>query len=338
MKICLIASSGGHLAELEKLSDAFPNDKIFLVTYKERFLNIKIKADRSYLIKNFIVQQVDAFILLKILIFFFHFFYISSAQMAIFLKENPRIVISTGSEIAIPMFFIAKVFRRKTIFIESICRTEDISLTGKIVIKICDLFIVQWPELVKRHPSAEFHGNILNGRKDEAGVDYTKENLIFVSVGTASFDRLIKMMDEIAERLPDKILMQTGNSEYQPKHAEFFKFINHDEMLKVIRRSSIFVTHAGAGNISSGLDLNTPMIVVPRRKKEGEVADDHQMELSRKLARENLLIVAETSKELEEAIELNRRRSAGSHPKKFLLSQNGLVQFIHEKMIAFSNT
>lgn len=48
--------------------------------------------------------------------------------------------------------------RVKIIYIESICRVEDVSLSAKMLYLLVDRIFVQWPELVKKYPKAEYIG------------------------------------------------------------------------------------------------------------------------------------------------------------------------------------
>ena len=76
-------------------------------------------------------------------------------------KERPDLIISTGAGIAVPFIYIAKIFKIKTIYIESLTRVEKLSLTGKLIYPIVDLLLVQWPELEKKYSKAKFKGQII---------------------------------------------------------------------------------------------------------------------------------------------------------------------------------
>jgi UDP-N-acetylglucosamine:LPS N-acetylglucosamine transferase len=65
-------------------------------------------------------------------------------SLRIFLEERPDVVMTTGAGVAIPFCMIAKLFRKKLIFIESFARTETPSITGQVLYPISDLFLVQW--------------------------------------------------------------------------------------------------------------------------------------------------------------------------------------------------
>lgn len=73
-------------------------------------------------------------------------------------KYRPKVIVSTGSNIAVPLFIIGKLHGSKLIYIESRARVYSKSLAGKIVGKISDRIYVQWPEMKNIYPSAEYYG------------------------------------------------------------------------------------------------------------------------------------------------------------------------------------
>ena len=56
--------------------------------------------------------------------------------------------------------FINIIFRKKIIYIESFARCNKPSLTGKIMYKFADIFIVQWEEMLEFFPKAMYGGGI----------------------------------------------------------------------------------------------------------------------------------------------------------------------------------
>ncbi len=142
--VCLACSGGGHLTELLLLKDFFSNKKHFFVTFK-RQNTLDLKNEKIYFVsdpkRNFFLFAVNFFESLKI-----------------FLKEKPKIILSTGAGVAIPICFIGKLFGSKIIFVESYCRINEPSFSGKIIYRIADLFVVQWPEMLKHYPKAKYFG------------------------------------------------------------------------------------------------------------------------------------------------------------------------------------
>lgn len=147
MKLALVCSHGGHLTELMYLLDAFKEHEIFFITY-DNFRTRELTY-RKYLMENIGTNPI------KMSVGFLKTFKILS-------KEKPDIIISTGSEIAIPAFIIAKLLGIKTIFIESWCRVKTKSGTGKLVYPLSDLFLVQWPELLELYgKKAKYVGAVI---------------------------------------------------------------------------------------------------------------------------------------------------------------------------------
>jgi UDP-N-acetylglucosamine:LPS N-acetylglucosamine transferase len=86
---------------------------------------------------------------------------ITRAEARIFFQEKPDLVVTTGAEICIPICFLAKLAGKKVVFIESLCRVESLSATGRIVYPIADLFLVQWPRLAAKYRKARYEGKIV---------------------------------------------------------------------------------------------------------------------------------------------------------------------------------
>jgi UDP-N-acetylglucosamine transferase subunit ALG13 len=128
--------------------------------------------------------------------------------------------------------------------------------------------------------------------------------MIFVTVGThyQEFERLVKKMDEIAAKIDEKVIMQIGYTNYEPKNARWFKFLSYDEINTFYRKSNLIISHAGAGTLLDILNLKKPSIIVPRLKKYGEHIDDQQIELGEALERSKKVIMLRDIENLEETI------------------------------------
>ncbi len=128
--------------------------------------------------------------------------------------------------------------------------------------------------------------------------------MIFVTVGThyLGFDRLIKKMDEISGKIDEEVVMQIGYTEYEPKNAKWFKFLDMKEIRDLYKKANIIVAHAGAGTLLDSLYFEKPVIIVPRLKKLGEHIDDQQIELSKSLENRMNVFAVYNMKKLEETV------------------------------------
>ncbi len=129
--------------------------------------------------------------------------------------------------------------------------------------------------------------------------------LIFVTVGTHNqdFTRLVKEMDEIAGKIDEKVVIQTGHTIYVPKNAEHFDFGSRKELKRLNKKARIIITHGGAGSIIFALQFHKPTIVVPRLKRFGEHINDHQLELTKKLEEGSKVLGVYDIENLEKKIE-----------------------------------
>jgi UDP-N-acetylglucosamine:LPS N-acetylglucosamine transferase len=65
-------------------------------------------------------------------------------------SERPDAILSTGAALAVPFFLVGKLFGARLVYVESLTRTTDLSLTGRIVYPLTDACFVQWPEANRR--------------------------------------------------------------------------------------------------------------------------------------------------------------------------------------------
>ncbi len=91
------------------------------------------------------------------------FFFIKNCFQSLFsfLSEMPDIVIANGGGFVVPFCYIAKIFGKKIIFIESFSRVESPSISGILLHPISDKFIVQWKPLLKHYKKVIYGGQIL---------------------------------------------------------------------------------------------------------------------------------------------------------------------------------
>ncbi len=76
-------------------------------------------------------------------------------------RYRPDVVVSTGAAIAVPVFFWAKLFGVRTVFIEVYDRIDNPTLSGRLVRPITDLFLVQWEEQQELYKGSVVAGRLL---------------------------------------------------------------------------------------------------------------------------------------------------------------------------------
>ena len=146
LTICMVSSSGGHYEQLRMLRPLGEKHDLFWVTEKTDY---KGNADH-YLTAT---GSNDPMFPVKMLGNCFK-------TLSFFLKHKPDVVITTGAMIALPACMLAKVLRKKVIYIESFARVTDGNRTGKLIYKFADLFIYQWEQLASIYPNGVYGGGI----------------------------------------------------------------------------------------------------------------------------------------------------------------------------------
>jgi UDP-N-acetylglucosamine:LPS N-acetylglucosamine transferase len=76
-------------------------------------------------------------------------------------KNRPDMILTTGSGVATPFLWLAKPLGIPSVFVESITRITEISLTARMVKPFATKLLVQWPELLSKYPGVEHHGRIV---------------------------------------------------------------------------------------------------------------------------------------------------------------------------------
>ena len=150
-KICFISSTGGHLTQLKKVYDSFPNSEKAIITEKnETTLFLKEESLVSYLV------QQDRKNLLFPIVFFINIL----LSLFYIIKYRPKFIITTGSGAVIPFCIFGKLFGSNLIFIESFAKVSTPTITGRILYKFANKFYVQWEELLEKYDKAEFKGRL----------------------------------------------------------------------------------------------------------------------------------------------------------------------------------
>ncbi|TCK19475.1 oligosaccharide biosynthesis protein Alg14 [Thiogranum longum] len=147
MSICIVCSSGGHLAEMLVATSGLDVERYF-ITFDEPHVRSTLQGEE-------VCYVVDPHV--SVLLYLKNFW----QSLKIFLEKRPPVVISNGAGIALMTCLLAKLGGSKLIYIETGARIMTPSRTGKIVYRFADLFIVQWKSLLKHYPGAVYGGPLL---------------------------------------------------------------------------------------------------------------------------------------------------------------------------------
>lgn len=149
MKIMLISSPGGHLAQLLPLRETLEGHEIIWVTAQTPHTAGLSERDRveytayptTRHVPNAVRNLVKAARLLR--------------------EDRPDLIVSAGAGVAAPFFLMAWLLRIPSIYIEVIDRISSRTMTGTMVYPCATHFVVQWDEQERLYPGAVVSGALL---------------------------------------------------------------------------------------------------------------------------------------------------------------------------------
>lgn len=153
-RVIFTSSAGGHYSELCELDELIMRYNSFLITEDHEMMQEYKKTNKS---RSWYMPAGTKEHLFKFLCNFP--INIFKSFMA-YLKVRPDVVIATGAHTTVPICYIAKMFGKKVIFIETFANITTKTLSGKLVYPIADLFLVQWEEMLKLYPKAKYRGGL----------------------------------------------------------------------------------------------------------------------------------------------------------------------------------
>lgn len=153
-RVIFTSSAGGHYSELCELDELMKRYNSFLITEDHEMMQEYKKTNKS---RSWYMPAGTKEHLFKFLCNFpINIF----KSFKAYLKVRPDVVIATGAHTTVPICYIAKLFGKKVIFIETFANITTKTLSGKLVYPIADLFLVQWEEMLKLYPKAKYRGGL----------------------------------------------------------------------------------------------------------------------------------------------------------------------------------
>ncbi|XP_016973522.1 UDP-N-acetylglucosamine transferase subunit ALG14 homolog [Drosophila rhopaloa] len=87
-------------------------------------------------------------------------------------RDRPQLILCNGPGTCVPFCYAAYLWRllgrlpshSRIVFVESFCRVETLSLSGRLLLPLTDLFVVHWPALATRYADKKnlrYFGRIL---------------------------------------------------------------------------------------------------------------------------------------------------------------------------------
>lgn len=145
----LVASSGGHLFQLQTIRSGWPVEDRQWVTFDTsdaRSLLAGEVVHRAAHPTNRNLPNLVRNVLLA---------------ARLLLRLRPRAIVTTGAGVAVPFCWLGRLAGARIIYIESMARVRGPSLTGRLVHPVAHRFFVQWPAMAGVLRKAEYRGSLL---------------------------------------------------------------------------------------------------------------------------------------------------------------------------------
>lgn len=150
-RVLFISSTGGHLNELLQLSPLFEKYDSYIVTEKTKS-NAGLKNKYKNVSYLWYGTRHNPFK------YFFVFGFNIIKSFCLYLKIKPKVIVTTGTHTAVPMCYIAHLFKSKVIFIETFANRTSKTMAGSLAERVTDTMVVQWEEMKELYPNAVYGG------------------------------------------------------------------------------------------------------------------------------------------------------------------------------------
>ncbi|WP_203839104.1 glycosyltransferase [Winogradskya humida] len=306
-KSLLVASTGGHLAELHNLVPRLGLGAVRWVTFDS-------PQSRSLLAGQDVVfvppaTSRDAVGLVKDMV----------VARRMLKAERYERVISTGASVAMAFFVPASAMGIECFYIESATRTLGPSLTGKLAARVPGVRLyTQYPELAGGEWS--YGGSIFDAFEAEALTDPLPVRKVVVTLGTHERYTFPRLLTHLMGLIPPEweVLWQVGATVVDTMPTGARRQVPMAEMRTALAEADVVISHAGVGSALAAMQAGKRALYVPRRKAHGEHVDDHQVEMAQELESRKLVVAREaedvTLADLRSAAAWTVRAAPGAAP------------------------
>ncbi|MGH3855459.1 MAG: glycosyltransferase [Pseudonocardiaceae bacterium] len=326
MTTLFVATTGGHLTQLDSLASRIPpggpsndasHDAVWVTHANEQ--SRSMLADRDVEFVPYVgVRNVPDVLRC-----------ISYARRLLQRRKVTRAV-STGSGIALGYLPYLAARGVECHYIESATRVSGPSLTGRVL---------QWIPGVRTYTQYQswadqrwgYAGSVFDGYESTA-VTRVPDGVVrvVVTAGAATqypFRRLFEHLAPLlapegalarAVGLPVEVLWQTGDTPVDDLPIRATPVLPAAELSVALGKADIVISHAGTGSALASLDAGRYPILATRDSSRGEQIDDHQHELATELARRGLASHRDaqsiTIDDMIEAMGISVRRATSPPP------------------------
>ncbi len=146
LRVLLVGSSGGHLAQLLRLEPWWSKHDRAWVTFDKPDARSALSGESVTWAYQPTTRNLKNLV---------RNLWLARRTLRNFV---PDVVVSNGAGVALPFFMLARRRGIATVYIEVYDRIDSRTLTGRLCTPFSDLFLLQWPEQRALYPRGVFVG------------------------------------------------------------------------------------------------------------------------------------------------------------------------------------
>lgn len=284
MATLLVASTGGHLAQLHQLRPLLAcGDDVVWVTFDSPQSRSLLAGERVEYVRA--IAPRDWTNVLRV----------STRARTLLSRHCAERVISTGSALALAILPTARLMGIRTEYIESAARSMGPSVTGRVLQRVPGI-----------HLSAQYDAWAVGRWSRAVSVFDSFSSVIdleprepvrrvVVTLGTIQGYGFVRLLDRLRQILPPdvEVLWQTGSSPTPGLTDVARVVLPQSEMRQANEDADVVVAHAGIGSALTALTAGRVPVLVPRRAAHREHVDDHQQLIAQDLSGRGLAVWSE---------------------------------------------
>jgi UDP-N-acetylglucosamine transferase subunit ALG13 len=274
MRALLVASTGGHMVQLESWSRRIADiDSIVWAAAESPQSKTLLAGQQVHWIPDIQPRQLRETMSLL------------GLARRIVSSEKVDVVVSTGASVAIPFFMAARMHGAESHYIESAARVEGPSITGQVAAVMpkvrCYTQSTSWAD-----SRWNYAGSVFDGYTGATIAKPAGPLRVVVTVGSMHHP-MTRLVERLNAVLPEdaEVVWQLGHTPAIPgmRASRIEEFITHDELTDLMADAHVVICHAGVGSALQAMSVGKAPILVPRLIEHGEHVDDHQEQIAKRL-------------------------------------------------------
>lgn len=147
--VLLVASSGGHLAQLLALRPWWESRARTWVTFDTADARSQLHGEQVVWAHHPTTRNIPNAVRN------------GGLALSVLRRVRPDLVVSTGAGVALPFFVVARARGIRTVYVEVYDRIDTRTLTGRLCRPLSDLFLVQWDQQQRQYAGSVVVGRLL---------------------------------------------------------------------------------------------------------------------------------------------------------------------------------